>query len=58
MSGHKTLLRSWNNRKKFDIFSLLYNYGWGRRWRSWFGHCSTNRKVAGLILDVVLGIFH
>jgi hypothetical protein len=28
------------------------------RWRSWLRQCATNRKVAGLILDVVTGIFH
>jgi len=25
MSGHKTLLRSWNNHKKFHIFCLFCN---------------------------------
>jgi hypothetical protein len=28
------------------------------RWRSWLRHCTTSRKVAGLILDGVTGIFH
>jgi len=28
------------------------------RWRSWFRHCSTSRKVAGSIPDGVIGIFH
>jgi len=27
------------------------------RWRSWFRHCATSRKVAGSIPDVVIGIF-
>ena len=26
--------------------------------RGWFRHCATNRKVAGSITDVVIGIFH
>jgi hypothetical protein len=30
----------------------------GRRWRSWFRHCTTSRKVAGSIPDEVIGIFH
>jgi hypothetical protein len=29
----------------------------GPRWRSWLRHCSTNRKVAGSILDGVSGFF-
>ena len=28
-----------------------------KRWCSWLRHCNTNRKVAGLILDEVIGIF-
>jgi hypothetical protein len=28
------------------------------RWRSWFRHCATSRKVAGTNSDVVIGIFH
>jgi hypothetical protein len=31
---------------------------WGKRWRSWLGHCATNLKVAGSIPDSVIGIFH
>jgi hypothetical protein len=33
---------------------------WGARcwWRSWLRHCATNRKVAGLIPDGVIGLFH
>jgi len=27
-------------------------------WRSWLRHCATSRKVAGSILDGVIGIFH
>jgi len=30
----------------------------GTRWRSWLRHRTTSRKVAGLIPDVVIGIFH
>jgi hypothetical protein len=28
------------------------------RWRRWLRHCATSRKVAGSILDGVIGIFH
>jgi hypothetical protein len=31
---------------------------WGTRWRSWLRHYATSRKVAGLIPDGVIGIFH
>ena len=30
----------------------------GTRWRSWLRHCTTSRKVAGSITDVVILIFH
>jgi len=30
----------------------------GRRWRSWFRHYATNRKVTGSTPDGVTGIFH
>jgi hypothetical protein len=30
----------------------------GTRWRSWWGHCVTSRKVAVLIPDGETGIFH
>jgi hypothetical protein len=30
----------------------------GTRWRSWFRHCATNRKVAGSIPGVFTGICH
>ena len=30
----------------------------GKRWRGWLRHCATNRKVAGLILNGVIGIVH
>ena len=30
----------------------------GKRWRNWLRHCATSRKVAGSILDGVIGIFH
>jgi hypothetical protein len=32
--------------------------GGGTRWRSWLRHCATSWKVAGLIPDGVIGIFH
>jgi hypothetical protein len=35
---------------------LSYNL-WGTRWRIWFRHCATSRKVAGSIPDGVTGIF-
>ena len=28
------------------------------RWRSWLRHYATNRKVAGLTPDGIIGIFH
>ena len=31
---------------------------WGTWWRSWLRHWATSRKVAGSILDGVIGIFH
>ena len=31
---------------------------WATRWRSWLRHCATSRRVAGSILDGVIGIFH
>jgi hypothetical protein len=30
----------------------------GRAVAQWFSHCTINRKVAGLIPDGVIGIFH
>jgi hypothetical protein len=32
--------------------------GGGTRWRSWFTHCATSRKVAVSIPDGVIEIFH
>jgi len=32
--------------------------GWGTRWHSWLRHCATSWKVAGSILNGVIGIFH
>jgi len=29
-----------------------------KRWRSWFRHCATSRKVAGSIPGEINGIFH
>ena len=39
---------------KLEI-TLFY---WGAQWRSWLRHCATSQKVAGSILDGVVGIFH
>jgi hypothetical protein len=40
-----------------DIVLVAYLCG-GTRWRSWSRHCATSWKVAGLIPDCVIGIFH
>jgi hypothetical protein len=34
------------------------HFYWGTRWRSWLGHCATNRNVAGWIPDSLTGFFH
>ena len=31
---------------------------WGRRWPSCLRHCATSRKVAGSILDGIIGVFN
>jgi hypothetical protein len=31
---------------------------WGTALEQWLRYCATNRKVAGSIPDVVIGIFH
>jgi len=36
---------------------FLVGGGGGTKWRSWLRHCAKNRKVAGSILDGVIGIF-
>jgi hypothetical protein len=41
-----------------SIFYDTFKKVGGTRWRSWFRHCGTNRKVAGLIPDCDIGIFH
>jgi hypothetical protein len=38
--------------------NIIYEIWGGTRWHSWLRHCCTSRKVAGLIPDVVIGIFH
>ena len=38
-----------------DIFCLVFPFC---MWGSWLRHCATSRKVAGLIPDGVIGIFH
>ena len=46
------------------VFRFQWNYHQainsvrGTRWRSWLRHCATSQKVAGLIFDCVIGIFH
>jgi len=42
---------------KNQLNPLREVYG-GTRWRNWFRHCATSRKVAGSIPDGVVGIFH
>jgi len=39
-------------------FKTVLHINGGTRWRSWLRHCATSRKVAGLILDGLIGIFH
>jgi hypothetical protein len=40
------------------MLQLCYRLLLGPRWRSWLRHCTTNRKVAGLIPDGVIRIFY
>jgi hypothetical protein len=40
------------------LLSKNTDIGWGKRWRSWLRHCATDRKVAVLIPDGVIAIFH
>jgi hypothetical protein len=44
--------------KREGNVNLLFMEGGGTRWRSWLRHCATCRKVAGSILDGVIGMFH
>ena len=41
-----------------QIYDRPYVYVLGTRWRSWLRHCATSRKVAGSILDDIIGILH
>jgi hypothetical protein len=41
-----------------SYFLFMYHLRWGTRWRSWWMHCATSRKVAGSVPDRVIGIFH
>jgi hypothetical protein len=43
-----------------DLFGTLHSPVCFRdtRWRNWLTHCATSRKVAGLIPDGVIEIFH
>ena len=41
----------------FNLISAL-TVNWGTQWRIWLTHCATSRKVAGLIPDGIIGIFH
>ena len=46
---------------RYDIYIYIYVFRWlrgGTRWRVWFRHCATNRKVAGSIPDGVIRDFH
>jgi len=40
------------------ILNLHVLGGSKARWRSWLRHCATSQKVAGLIPDCVIEIFH
>ena len=51
----------------YEVLIWMRNYiiinnnlfiGRGTGWHFWLSHCATNRKVAGLIPDGVIGIFH
>jgi hypothetical protein len=37
---------------------LSATYLWGMRWHGWLRHYATNRKVAGSILDEIIGFFN
>jgi len=39
------------------FMTMLFDV-WDTLWHSWLGHCTTIWKVAGLIPDGVIGIFH
>jgi hypothetical protein len=39
-------------------FEYLQGLKGDTQWRSWLRHCDTSRKVAGSILEDVIGIFH
>jgi hypothetical protein len=39
-------------------YSLFTEVIGGTRWRIWLRHCATSRKLAGSILNSVIGIFH
>jgi len=47
-----------NHTYSFVWISLCTLADRGTQWRSWLRHCATSRKVAGLIPDGVIGIFH
>ena len=43
----------------YFVFMFPIQLFWGgTRWRSWLRHCAIRRKVAGLIPDDVIRIFH
>jgi hypothetical protein len=44
--------------KWYWIIRSSPHLGHSTRWRNWLRHCATNRKVAGLIPDGAIGIFH
>jgi hypothetical protein len=46
---------SCNCKHYLDYITVIYDGTWQR---SWLKHCATSQKVAGSILDGVIGIFH
>jgi hypothetical protein len=49
---------SWVTGSYFAEFVPYTAYVWDKQWPSCMRHCATNRKVAGLIPDGVIGGFH
>jgi hypothetical protein len=52
----------WNEELTHENYQSIFRYTMyktnGGTWRSWLRHCATSWKVAGLIPDSVIGIFH
>jgi len=55
LKSRKTAQFSWRHNIQTKL--LETNSSRGTRWRSWLRHCATSRKVAGSILDSVIGFF-